>query len=68
VGARRTRRKAPKPDAELFDVKTAPARRQKMPELMHDNEQIEKNKDLEEDQKNASDVKNHESWLMISEQ
>ena len=44
------------PDAEFLDVKPAPARRQKMPELMHHDQQIEKDEDLEQDKNDASDV------------
>src|SRR5204862_3738709 len=47
------------PDPELLDVKTAPARRQKMPELVHDDEQIENDQDLDDDEDDATDVKNH---------
>ncbi len=35
------------PDAEFFDVKPAPACRQKMPELMDDDEQIKEDENLE---------------------
>jgi hypothetical protein len=46
----------PEPDAELFDVKPAPSRGQKMPQLVHDDEEIEKQEDLEHDEGNARDV------------
>ena len=38
------------PDAEFLDVEPAPARRQKMAQLMDDDEQIKKDDDLEEDE------------------
>ena len=38
------------PDAEFLDVESAPARGEKMTELMDDDEQIKKNEDLEEDE------------------
>ena len=47
------------PDAELLDVETTPARCQKMAQLMHNDEQIKKNKDLEEDEDDARDVDDH---------
>jgi hypothetical protein len=47
------------PDPEFFDVKSTPACREKMPELMHDDEQIEKNKDLEDNEDDATKMKNH---------
>src|SRR5205823_9008871 len=49
-----------KPDPEFLDIQTAPACCQKMPELMHDDEQIEKHDDLDHDEDNPSDVKNHD--------
>jgi hypothetical protein len=39
-----------KPDAKFLDIKATPARREKMPELMHDDEQIEKDQNFEEDE------------------
>src|SRR6266702_3828236 len=47
------------PDTELLDVNPAPARRQKMTELMHDDEQIKKNEDLEKNEDGACDVEKH---------
>ena len=45
------------PDAELLDVQSAPARRQKMAQLMHDDEQIKEDDDLKEDEEDAKDVR-----------
>src|ERR1041385_7170758 len=45
------------PNAEFFHVKSSPARRQKMPQFMHHDEQIKKNKNLEQNEDDAADVK-----------
>jgi hypothetical protein len=47
------------PDAEFFYVKPAPARCQKMPELMNYDEQIKKNEYLEKNEDDATDMKKH---------
>src|SRR5437667_1233169 len=47
------------PDAEFLDVKSSPARSQKMTKFMHDDQQIEKDEDLEQDENDARDVQNH---------
>src|ERR1700693_3019466 len=47
------------PDREFLDVETAQARRKKMPNLMHHNQQIENDQDLDEDEDDATNVKNH---------
>ena len=44
------------PDAEFLNVKSSPARRQKMSQLMHHNEQIKQDQDLEQDEDDARDV------------
>ena len=48
-----------KPDAEFLDVETPPSRREKMPELMHHDEQVKKDENLEQDEDDASDMQNH---------
>ena len=47
------------PDAELFDHQPAPARREKMAQLMDDDEQIKKDDNLEKDKNDAKDVQQH---------
>jgi len=46
----------PKPDAEFLDVEATPARGEKMPKLVHHNQQVEQDQDLEEDEDDARDV------------
>ncbi len=53
----------PKPDAKLFDHQTAPAGGEEVPQLMHDDEQIKKDNDLEEDEKDAEDM--HDDEFLI---
>src|SRR5256885_4313018 len=48
-----------KPDPEFFYVKPAPACRQKMPELMHDDEQVKEDKNLKQDQEDTRDMQKH---------
>jgi hypothetical protein len=48
-----------KPNAESFDVETPPPRREKMPELVHHDQQVKQDKDLEQDEDDASDMQNH---------
>src|SRR2546423_1835942 len=38
------------PDAEFFDEKPPPARRQKMPQFMHHDQQVKKNEDLKQNE------------------
>jgi len=45
------------PDAEFFYVKPSPARRQKMPQFMHHDQQVKKNENLEQDEDDADNVK-----------
>ena len=49
-----------KPDAELLDVKTTPACRQKMAELVHDNQQVKENENFEKNEDKTDDVKDHD--------
>src|SRR5262245_5719729 len=49
----------PEPDAEFFDVEASPARRQKMPQLMDYDQQIEEDEDFQQDEKDASNVEYH---------
>ena len=44
------------PDTELLDKQPTPACGQKMAQLVHDDEQIEEDKDLEEDENDANNV------------
>jgi hypothetical protein len=44
------------PDSEFLDVKSSPARSQKMTKFMHDDQQIEKDEDLEQDENDARDM------------
>jgi hypothetical protein len=48
-----------KPDAEFLDVKPPPPRREKMPKLVHYDEQVKQDEDLEQDEDDASDMQNH---------
>ena len=47
------------PDAELLDVKPAPARGQEMAQLVDHDEQVKEDNDLEEDKDDAKDVEQH---------
>ena len=51
------------PHAKFFDIEPAPARRQKMAKLMHNDEQIEKDDDFENDKYHASDVQDHDQKI-----
>jgi hypothetical protein len=52
-----------KPDAEFLDVETPPPRREKMPELVHHDQQVKQDEDLEQDEDDASEMQNHVvSW------
>jgi hypothetical protein len=44
------------PDAEFLDHQPTPARGEKMSKLMHDDEQVKKNDNLEEDDEDAKNV------------
>jgi hypothetical protein len=48
-----------KPDAEFLDVETPPSRREKMPQFMHHDEQVKQDKDLKQDENDASDMQDH---------
>ena len=45
------------PDAEFFDVKPSPPRRQKMPQFMHHDQQVKKDENLEQNEDDAGDMK-----------
>ena len=47
------------PDAKFLDVKPAPARGQKMAQLVDDDEQVKKDENLEEDEDDADGVQKH---------
>jgi hypothetical protein len=48
-----------KPDSKFLDVETAPPRCEKMPELVHHDEQIKQDENLKQDEDDASDMQNH---------
>src|SRR5215211_3331449 len=47
------------PDAEFLDIQTPPPCREKMPELVHHDQQIKQDEDLEQDEDDASDMQSH---------
>ncbi len=47
------------PDTELLDHQPAPFRREEMPELMHDDEQVKEDDDLEEDEEKTECLRYH---------
>ncbi len=49
----------PKPNAEFFDIETAPPCSEKMPKLMHHDEQVKQDEHFEQDEDDAGDVQNH---------
>jgi hypothetical protein len=48
-----------KPDTEFLDVETPPPCREKMTKLVHYNQQVKQDEDLEQDEDDASDMRNH---------
>src|SRR4051812_33960298 len=52
------------PDAESFDVQSAPARRQEMAQLVDDDEEIKKENDLEKDENDAQDMNEHKLYFL----
>src|SRR6266513_327226 len=47
------------PNTESLDVKSSPARREKVPQFMYHDQQIEQDEDVQQDENDASDVKKH---------
>jgi hypothetical protein len=49
----------PKPDAELLDHQSPPAGGEEMPDLVDNDQEVKKNNNLKENEKDAKEMKQH---------